>query len=125
MFGSAQVRRSSQTVYCPWPTGQVRMSRARTPARNASAPEPWIRYLYSGDESKRPALFRIAKYSNFSESWYFWATRYPDQCSHNPVALAGPVRSWNGVVRIIDPSLVPCGRQTVAHPRLRGGPRPA
>src|SRR5256885_434046 len=33
------------------------MSRARTPARNASASGPWIRDLNSGGESKSPALF--------------------------------------------------------------------
>jgi hypothetical protein len=38
------------------------MSRARTPARYASASRPLSRYLKSGDESKRPALFRIEKY---------------------------------------------------------------
>ena len=46
-----------------------RMSRTRTPARNRSASGPVIRYLYSGDESNRPALLRIAKYSNFSDIW--------------------------------------------------------
>ena len=34
-----------------------------------SASGPWIRYLYSGDESKMPAALRIAKYSNFSDIW--------------------------------------------------------
>jgi hypothetical protein len=47
----------------------------QTPPRKASASGPAIRYLNSGELSKRPALFRIAKYSNFSDSWYFWATR--------------------------------------------------
>ncbi len=45
------------------------MSRASTPARNRSASGPWIRYLYSGDESNSPALLRMAKYSNFSDIW--------------------------------------------------------
>jgi hypothetical protein len=51
------------------------MSRVRTPARKRSASGPWIRYLYSGEESKMPALFRTAKYSNLSDIWYRWAAR--------------------------------------------------
>jgi hypothetical protein len=51
--------------------------------------------------SKIPAAFRIAKYSNFSDCWYFTATRWFDQCSHREVSLRALVRSWKGVVRII------------------------
>ncbi len=40
-----------------------------TPARKRSASGPAIRYLYSGEESNRPAALRMAKYSNFSDIW--------------------------------------------------------
>ena len=62
-------RSSHQAVYWALPGAHVRMSRARTPARNRSASGPVIRYLYSGDESKTPAALRTAKYSNLSDIW--------------------------------------------------------
>ena len=46
-----------------------------------------------------PTELRTAKYSNFSDIWYFSATRYPAQWLHRPVVLAASTRGWNGVVR--------------------------
>ena len=43
------------------------MSRVITPPRNFSASRPTIRYLYSGEVSKKPALLRTAKYSCFAD----------------------------------------------------------
>ena len=46
------------------------MSRVITPARNRSESRPAIRNLYSGDVSRKPALFRTAKYSCFGDMTY-------------------------------------------------------
>ena len=62
-------RSSSQHVYWALPGSQARMSRARMPARNASASLPVIRYLKSGLESNSPAALRTAKYSILSDIW--------------------------------------------------------
>ena len=51
------------------------MSRVITPARKRSASRPVIRYLYSGDVSKKPALLRTAKYSCLADMSYFSADR--------------------------------------------------
>ena len=72
---STKPRSSHQTVYCARPGRHGRMSRVITPARNRSASRPAIRYLYSGDVSKKPALLRTAKYSCFGDMPYFSADR--------------------------------------------------
>ncbi len=77
------------------------MSRVITPASSRSESRPEIRYLYSGDVSKNPALFRTAKYSCFGDMPYLSADRYPDQWPHRCVVLSSASRSWNGVVLII------------------------
>ena len=103
---------------------EVRGSRASTPARYASAPGPENRYLNSGEVSKIPAALRTATYSNFSDSWYFSAARRPAQWLHRPVSLSTDVRSWNGVVPIIqggDP-LPTTRRSTPAHGTPTGSP---
>ena len=51
------------------------MSRVITPASNRSESRPVIRYLYSGDVSKKPALLRTAKYSCLGDMSYFSADR--------------------------------------------------
>ena len=66
---------SHQTEYCARPGRQVRMSRVITPASNRSESRPVIRYLYSGDVSKKPALLRTAKYSCFGDMSYLSADR--------------------------------------------------
>ena len=107
-------RSSHQIVYWACPGARVRGSRAMTPARKRSAPGPENRYLNSGDVSNTPAELRTAKYSNFSDSPYFSAARWPDQWLHSPVSFSADVRSWNGVVRIMRGALPPLGTRTVA-----------
>ena len=51
------------------------MSRVITPPSSRSASRPEIRYLYSGDVSKKPALLRTAKYSCFGDMPYLSADR--------------------------------------------------
>ena len=66
---STKPRSSSQVVYWAFQGGQRRMSRASMPDRKRSASRPAMRYLYSGEVSKMPALLRTAKYSNLSDAW--------------------------------------------------------
>ena len=61
------------------------MSRAITPARNRSASRPAIRYLYSGDVSKMPALLRTAKYSCFADMLVLQRRQVAGPVAHRPV----------------------------------------
>ena len=71
---------SHQIVYCARPGRQVRMSRAKTPARNASASRPVISYLKRGEASKKPTALRTPKYSCLPAMSYWVAERWPAQC---------------------------------------------
>ena len=67
--------RRTRRCTAPGPGGTCRTSRASTPARNRSASRPAIRYLYSGEVSKKPAALRTAKYSCLADMSYFCAER--------------------------------------------------
>ena len=51
------------------------MSRVITPREEPLGVRPVIRYLYSGEVSKKPALLRTAKYSCFGDMPYLSADR--------------------------------------------------